>query len=182
MFLEALVELDLSDNLIGDLPPQVVKHKTLSKLNLENNRIMVVPISADELRDNFDLRLKGNPGYSQFQKMKKRGGQEDSPRVTEEEEESEASNPRELPVFGTPLAQLYEYDKEVYPDKNIVMPLFVRRAINQILSSSLEQQGVFRLEGNAAQIQEYKEQFNNRTYAFLTLHCLTTRRAQCFVF
>lgn len=157
MLLESLVDLDLSDNLIGDFPPHILKHKTLTKLNLENNRITVVPITAEQLKDNFDLRLKGNPGYSSFLKIKKTAQDgEISPRNIGESD----GTPREIPVFGIKLDELITYEKKAYPDMNVIIPIFVRVAINQILSSSLEQQGLFRLEGNSAQMQEYKEEFN----------------------
>lgn len=81
LLFDSLIELDLSDNLIGDFPPDILNHKSLTKLNLENNRIMVFPITSDQLKDSLDLRLKGNPGYSSFLKFKKTSSDDVSPRV-----------------------------------------------------------------------------------------------------
>lgn len=160
MLFDSLVELDLSDNLIGDFPPEILTHKSLTKLNLENNRILVFPITSVQLQDSFDLRLKGNPGYSSYLKIKKKIPDEISPRTEEN------SQPREIPVFGISLSELIEYEKKQFPEMNIVIPLFVRIALNQILLSSLEQQGLFRIEGNSAQMQAYKEKFDKGIFFF----------------
>lgn len=161
LLLESLLEVDLSDNMIGDFPPDVLSHATLVKLNLENNRISVLAFGTDLINGRIDIRLKGNPAHSSYQKLLKKLPEESilSPRNNGEEDEEEVQL-RSVPVFGTELVALLEYERRAFPTEKIDIPRFVKAAINHILSSSLELQGLFRLEGNSTQMVELKEKLN----------------------